>query len=73
MAEVVEPKNVQTEIPLEALLVEVMKKKEADLRFDQAHVVYANGKFELSYSFSDDDAYRFENLRVIIDLTEEEA
>lgn len=71
MAEVVEPKNVQTEIPLEALLVEVMKKKEADLRFDQAHVVYANGKFELSYSFSDDDAYRFENLRVIIDLTEE--
>ncbi|MDD6351758.1 MAG: NADH-quinone oxidoreductase subunit C [Lachnospiraceae bacterium] len=71
MAEVINAGNVQIEVPLDKLLMEVMKMRDRGLRFDQACAAYVNEKFELSYSFSDDDAYRFENIRVVIDLDEE--
>lgn len=71
MAEVINAGNVQIEVPLEQLLMEVMKMRDRGLRFDQACAAYVNEKFELSYSFSDDDAYRFENIRVVIDLDQE--
>lgn len=71
MSEVINPGNIQKEVPLDQLLFEVMKMKDKGLRFDQACAAYVNGKYELSYSFSEDDAYQFETLRVVIDLTDE--
>ncbi|MQN01357.1 MAG: NADH-quinone oxidoreductase subunit C [Lachnospiraceae bacterium] len=67
MAEVINPGNTMEVIPLEDLLEEVMKRKHQGLRFDQACAAFVDGNFELSYSFSDDDAYTFDTLRVVVD------
>ena len=66
MSEIINPGNTLEEIPLEDLLEEVMKRKYQGMRFDQACAAFVDGKFELSYSFSDDDAYSFETLRVVM-------
>ena len=71
MAEVICPENKMLEVSLGQFLMEVMRKKQTGLRLDQACAAFADGKYELSYSFSDDDAYQFENLRVVVGLKEE--
>jgi len=58
-------------IPASMLLFEVMKKKEAGLRLSQICVAYVNDKYELSYSFADDESYQYSQLRVVIDLFEQ--
>ena len=67
MSEVINPGNTMETIPLEDLLEEVLKRKHQGMRFDQACAAFVDGKFELSYSFSDDDAYSFDTLRVVVD------
>lgn len=66
MSEIINPGNTLEEIPLEDLLEEVMKRKYDGMRFDQACAAFVNGRFELSYSFSNDDAYSFDTLRVVM-------
>lgn len=68
MAEVICPDNVLEEIDVDELLTRVMEKKNAGLRLSQACAVCVNGKYELSYSFANDDTYEYITLRAVIDL-----
>jgi len=52
------------------LLENTMRIKDKGLRLSQACAAYADGKFELSYSFSDDETYEYTTLRVIVGLCE---
>ncbi|WP_051226763.1 NADH-quinone oxidoreductase subunit C [Butyrivibrio sp. MC2013] len=71
MCKVLNPEPIQETIALDKLLFEVMKKKEAGLRLSQICVSYINEKYELSYSFADDESFQYTVLRVVIDLYEE--
>ncbi|MCR5451036.1 MAG: NADH-quinone oxidoreductase subunit C [Lachnospiraceae bacterium] len=71
MAEVICPENILEEIQLGELLPTVMEKKNAGMRLAQACAAFIDGKFELSYSFSDDKTYQLVTLRVVIDPSEE--
>lgn len=71
MAEVICPENVLEEIEAEELLTKVMEKKNAGLRLSQACAACVNGKYELSYSFANDDTYEYITLRIVIDLDTE--
>ncbi len=72
MANTVSAKNTYEEVPVDQLIYTAMKKKDANLRLSQACVAYVGEKFELTYSFADDDSYDIENVRVILpDLTTE--
>ena len=44
-----------------------MEMKKAGYRLSQACAAYIDDKFELSYSFADDDTYQYTTLRVVID------
>lgn len=71
MAEVICPDNVLEEIDVNELLTRVMEKKNAGLRLSQACAAFVNGKFELSYSFANDDTYEYTTLRAVIDIDTE--
>ncbi len=60
-------KNILTVIDKEQLLESVMVMKTRGLRLSQACASYKDGKYNLSYSFAEDDNYRYETLRVVID------
>lgn len=67
MAEVIHPQEIIEEIQISDLLAKVMEKKKAGLRLSQACAAYVNEKFELSYSFADDETYQYTTLRIVID------
>ena len=67
MAEVICPENIVEIIAPESLLDEVMKKKNQGLRLSQACAVFKDGKYELSYSFANDEDYQYTTLRIVMD------
>lgn len=67
MAEVIHPKEIIEEIPAERLLQRVMEVKNMGMRLSQACAACAEGKYELSYSFADDETYQYTTLRVVTD------
>ncbi len=67
MAEVINAANTIREIDVNELLEQVMRQKNDGRRLSQACAAYVNEKYELSYSFADDDTYGYETLRVVID------
>ena len=71
MSNVMNPEQIHEIIPVDKLLFEVMKKKEAGLRLSQICVAYVNEKYELSYTFADDETYQYSLLRVIIEVFEQ--
>ena len=68
MSEVKNPENILEEIAVSDLLLRAMELKKKGYRFSQAHAAYVNGKYELSYSFSDYETYQLHNLRVVCDV-----
>lgn len=68
MAEVICPENVLEEIEASELLEKVMEKKNAGLRLSQACAACVDGKYELSYSFANDETYEYTTLRMVISL-----
>ncbi|MCI8428360.1 MAG: NADH-quinone oxidoreductase subunit C [Lachnospira sp.] len=67
MSEVICPDNVLIEIEADRILDTVMEMKNKGLRLSQACAAYVNDKYELSYSFANEDTYEYTTLRVIID------
>lgn len=59
------------EISVDQLLAKVMEKKHAGMRLSQACAAYVNEKYELSYSFADDDTYAYDVIRVIVEMETE--
>ncbi len=55
------------EIEVAELLSKVMEKKNAGLRLSQACAAYVDGKYELSYSFADDESGSYSVLRIVIE------
>lgn len=70
MSEKFSPKETIRVIDKEGLLRETMAMKARGMRLSQACASYNDGKYELSYSFSDDDTLDYETLRVNIGLAE---
>ncbi|MBO6215340.1 MAG: NADH-quinone oxidoreductase subunit C [Lachnospiraceae bacterium] len=68
MAEVKNAENTIRNIEVNELLEAVMRQKTAGRRLSQACAAFVNEKYELSYSFADDDSYDYETLRVVIDV-----
>ncbi|MCR4797433.1 MAG: NADH-quinone oxidoreductase subunit C [Lachnospiraceae bacterium] len=68
MSEVKNPENILEEIEVSDLLFRAMELKKKGYRFSQAHAAYIEGKYELSYSFSDYETYQLHNLRVVCDV-----
>lgn len=64
------PKETIRVIEKGSLLREVMAMKARNMRLSQACASYKDGKYELSYSFSDDETLDYETLRVIVGLAE---
>ena len=67
MAEVICPENEMEVIPPEVLLDKVMEKKEQGLRLSQACAAWVDGKYELSYSFANDETYQYQTLRIVME------
>ena len=67
MSEIICPDNVLIEIEADRILDTVMEMKNKGLRLSQACAAYVNDKYELSYSFANEDTYEYTTLRVIID------
>ena len=67
MAETVNAANTIREIDVNTLLEQVMRQKNDGRRLSQACAAYVNDKFELSYSFANDESYDYETLRVVVD------
>ncbi len=67
MSEVICPNNVLIEIEADRILDTVMEMKNKGLRLSQACAAYVNDKYELSYSFANEDTYEYTTLRAIID------
>lgn len=64
-------RNTIREIALSDLLENTMVMKSQGRRLSQACAAFRSGKYELSYSFAEDDGYNYETLRVIVGLDEE--
>lgn len=67
MAEVICPENEMEVIPPEVLLDKVMEKKEQGLWLSQACAAWVDGKYELSYSFANDETYQYQTLRIVME------
>ena len=67
MSQKADYKMVIEEIDPGDLLTRVMRMKNDHMRLSQACAAYIDDKFELSYSFSDDETYDFTILRLVID------
>lgn len=64
------PKQTLRVIEKDGLLREVMAMKSRHMRLSQACASYRDGKYELSYSFADDETMDYETLRVNVGLAE---
>lgn len=73
MGIVIHPEEVIKEIKVDDLLKSVMQLKKKGMRLSQACAAYIGDKFELSYSFADDETYDYETLRLVIDTDTEVA
>ena len=71
MAEVIHPEEILIEIEPSDLLTKVLEKKKEGCRLSQACAAYVNDKFELSYSFADDETYQYTTLRIVMDTDTE--
>ncbi len=67
MAEIKHPKEVIETIGVGDLLPKVMELKKKGFRISQACAAYVDEKYELSYSFSEDETNAFHTLRLVID------
>jgi hypothetical protein len=67
---VIEPVQKYEDIPSGDLLVTVMRKRQANLRLVQICCAVVDNKYEVLYSFTDDDSYELTNLRVMVGLNE---
>ena len=67
MAQVICPDNIVEEIEADKLLNRVMEMKNQGLRLSQACAAYVNKKYELSYSFAEEETYQYITLRIVID------
>ena len=67
MAEVIHPEEILEEIEASALLTKVMEKKKEGYRLSQICAAYIDEKYELSYSFADDETYQYVTYRLVID------
>lgn len=68
MAEVIRGVDEIRVVSREELLHSTMVMKNENRRLAQACVAYVDGKFELSYSFADDDAYQMIHLKVVTEV-----
>ncbi len=64
------PKETIRVIEKDGLLREVMAMKSRGMRLSQACASYKDGKYELSYSFADDETMDYETLRVVCGLAD---
>lgn len=71
MAEVICPENVMEQIEPEQLLDKVMEKKNLGMRLSQACAAWVDGRYELSYSFADDQKYEYQTLRIVMEREQE--
>lgn len=71
MSQVIDAKNEIIEIRKEDLLVKAIEMKKKGFRVSQICVAWAEKKYELSYSFADDETYDYFTLRVIAEKDEE--
>ncbi|MCR4605756.1 MAG: NADH-quinone oxidoreductase subunit C [Eubacterium sp.] len=67
MSEVIHPDEIIDTVEVGELLPRVMKIKKDGYRLSQACAAYIDNKFELSYSFADDNTYQFTTLRLVVD------
>ena len=65
------PENELIEITKGELLSKCMELKKSGLRFSQGCAAFCGGKYELSYSFADDETYEYKTLRLKADPEEE--
>ena len=65
------PDNELIEITKGELLPKCMEMKKSGLRFSQGCAAFWDGKYELSYSFADDETYEYKTLRLMAELDEE--
>ncbi|MBQ0058563.1 MAG: NADH-quinone oxidoreductase subunit C [Lachnospiraceae bacterium] len=70
MAEVIHPEDELRVIDWNLLLETAMEMKNAGLRLSQACVSYVAGKYELVYSFVNDETYKLTNVKVIMETTD---
>lgn len=71
MSKVIEGKNEIIEIQKEDLLLRAIEMKKKGLRLSQICAAWADKKYELSYSFADDETYDYFTLRVLAEKEEE--
>ena len=71
MSEMISTNDIIEPIDKNILLDRSMALKKQGYRFSQAHAVLSEGKFELSYSFSNYENLQLHTLRVVIDTEEE--
>lgn len=71
MSQVIDAKNEIIEIRKEDLLVKAIEMKKKGFRVSQICAAWAEKKYELSYSFADDETYDYFTLRVIAEKDEE--
>lgn len=67
MVKVIHPAEVIEEIEVDELLRSVMHKKKMGMRLSQICAACIEDRYELSYSFSDDETYEYHTLRILID------
>ena len=65
------PENELIAITKGELLPKCMEMKKSGLRFSQGCAAFWDGRYELSYSFADDETYEYKTLRLAAELDEE--
>ena len=65
------PENGLEIIEVSDLLKRALELKKSGYRFSQANAALIDGRFELSYSFSDYETYGLHTLRIVTDTKEE--
>ncbi|MBQ7677956.1 MAG: NADH-quinone oxidoreductase subunit C [Lachnospiraceae bacterium] len=71
MAQVIHPEEIMETIEIGSLLPCVMALKRQHYRLSQACAAYVDERYELSYSFANDETYQFLTLRLVIDIDTE--
>ena len=59
------------ETPIDNLMEKALEMKHKGARLSQACAAYVNDKFELFYSFANDETYEYETLHFVIDTDQE--
>ena len=65
------PENELEVIGISDLLQKALEMKKSGFRFSQANAALIDGRFELSYSFSDYETYALHTLRIVTETQEE--